>query len=115
MGAGAVSWGAGRGGPGGGVGGGGAQAPKGADLLKPGQLAGLQGRGVQHQHRAQVEDVTEELVVLGAEGTVSPGRSAAPERGPRPAGLPTWRWWCMPDPSTSLKAAYTRRRAQLST
>lgn len=25
--------------------------------------------------------------------------------GPLPVGLPTWRWWCMPDPSTSLKVA----------
>ena len=56
---------------------------KGANLLETGDLAGLQGGGIQHQHRTQAEDVPEQLVVLGAEKAVSSGpRGTAPRMPP---------------------------------
>ena len=57
---------------------------KGANLLETGDLAGLQGGGIQHQHRTQAEDVPEQLVVLGAEKAVSSGPRGTTPRVPPP-------------------------------
>lgn len=61
---------------------------KGPNLLETGDLAGLQGCGIQHQHRAQAEDVPEQLVVLGVEKAVSSGPCGTAPGCPLPVGPP---------------------------